>query len=214
MSMLSREKRVLWVHDVCRVWCDVSTDMTSLEHGGKGRKAKESPGSVGLADAFCALCGLTDKGELNEYTGIVKCAASGCSIYFHPMCALYLSKCDEISSKSPLGDAAAYEDGDQAGNEDKPKEYQDQRLQQLLLDDKKLCRQYSLRFAKCKIPGIRRVGKASIKSSPSAAIVLPVCFCGIHNPKRDRSLYGLYPGGQLIDGQVLRVPPRLNCDVE
>ena len=212
MSMLSREKRILWVHDVCRVWCDVSTEIPSLEHGGKGRMTKESLGTVGVADAVCALCGVSNNGGLDEYNGIIKCAASGCSIFFHPMCALYLSKCDEIGEKSCPGEAEGDEDRDQASNEYKAGENQDQMLQQLLLHDQKLCRQYSLRFAKCKIPGIRRVGKASIQSSPSSAIVLPVCFCGIHNPKRDRSLYGLYPGGQLIDGQVLRLPPRMKCD--
>ena len=39
--------------------------------------------------------------------------------------------------------------------------------------------------------------------------VLPVCFCGIHNPNRDRSLYGLYPGGaKIIDEDVIRIPPK------
>jgi PHD-zinc-finger like domain len=208
MSMLTRERRTLWVHDVCRVWCDKSTEIPSLEDGANERMANEAPGSVVLADVFCALCGASSQGESDKYNGIVRCAASGCSIYFHPMCALYLSKCDEIGSKGLPCRAETESRDEEANTKERSKEYKDQRLEQLLEDDKFLCRQYSLRFAKCKIPGIRRIGRAYIQPPPPAAVVLPVCFCGIHNPKRDRSLNGLYPGGQLVDGQVMRVPPR------
>jgi hypothetical protein len=208
MSMLSRDGRTLWVHDVCRVWCDKSHELPSLEDGGKGRNAKESPDPVALADVMCTLCGASTQGDAGKYNGIIRCAASGCSIYFHPMCALYLSKCDEIVNKSPPGGAETESKDEEANNKDTPKEKRDRQLEQMLKDDKLLCRQYSLRFAKCKIPGVRRIGRACIKSSPPAAVVLPVCFCGIHNPKRDRSLYGLYPGGKVIDGQAMRVPPR------
>jgi PHD-zinc-finger like domain len=208
MSIISREKRTLWVHDICRVWCDISTEIPSLEDDGKGRKAKKSLAPVVLADVICALCGASNQGDSDKNDGIVRCAASGCSIYFHPMCALFLSKCDEIGNKSPPCGAESECNYEDANSKDAPKEKRDRRLEQLLEDDKLLCRQYSLRFAKCKIPGIRRIGRACTKTSPPTAVVLPVCFCGIHNPKRDRSLYGLYPGGKLIDGQVMRVPPR------
>jgi hypothetical protein len=39
------------------------------------------------------------------------------------------------------------------------------------------------------------------------SLQIPVCFCGIHNPAREASMYGLYPGGEYIDKEVVRVPP-------
>ena len=36
---------------------------------------------------------------------------------------------------------------------------------------------------------------------------LPILFCGIYNPARERSFYGLYPGGKHIDTETLRLKP-------
>ena len=40
---------------------------------------------------------------------------------------------------------------------------------------------------------------------------VPTLFCGIHNPKRDDSFYGLYPGGEHLDGGALVIPRCLEC---
>ncbi|CAB9514651.1 expressed unknown protein [Seminavis robusta] len=211
MSMLKRERRNIWVHDVCRMWSDLATEQPKQENGSKSPKKKtETADADGDDVVICALCGQAD--DSGEHNGIVRCAASGCSIHFHPMCALFLSKCAEIgakeNSKLPNGADPGTKPAPDSDSEDKPKGVEDPVLEKLLEDDRFLCRQYSLRFAKCMIPGRRVVRPSSIQSSPSTAAVLPVCFCGIHNPKRDRSLYGLYPGGQLMDAQVMRIPPR------
>ena len=69
--------------------------------------------------------------------------------------------------------------------------------------DIELCSQYTLTFASVrgsahsfgKDPGVR------------CAISLPVIFCGIHNPAREQSFHGLYPGGKLVDlNKTLKVP--------
>ena len=66
--------------------------------------------------------------------------------------------------------------------------------------DEELCSQYTLTFTtvSCMIgafgkdKGVRRTS------------TLPILFCGIHNPARERSFYGLYPGGKHIDTETLR----------
>jgi hypothetical protein len=63
--------------------------------------------------------------------------------------------------------------------------------------DSQLCNQYTLTMMKCMIE--EEGGKES-------TTILPVVFCGFHNPIRDTSLYGCYPCGGLI-GDAMRVPP-------
>jgi hypothetical protein len=75
-------------------------------------------------------------------------------------------------------------------------------------EDVDLCSQYTLTFASIngttnsygKDPGIQR--KA----------MLPILFCGIHNPKRDDSFYGLYPGGEHLEDGALVIPRCLECE--
>jgi hypothetical protein len=69
--------------------------------------------------------------------------------------------------------------------------------------DVSLCTQYTLTFAKIQgttnsygqDPGVMRTA------------TLPVIFCGIHNPEREHSFYGLYPGGKYLGSpNILRIP--------
>ena len=197
MSSVKMGGQSVWAHDVCRVWCDQTSDIGKSSNGAK----KDARAGGDQSDLICALCGTSSRtGDSN--IGIVNCAASGCSLYFHPMCALYLSKCEDVriedleSSKGTNGKDPTRKSRSTAHS-------LDYRLEQILEEDKYICSQYSLRFAKCVIPG----GTGKAPQSPSSS-VLPVCFCGIHNPSRDRSLYGLYPGGKFIDEQVVRIPPK------
>jgi hypothetical protein len=36
--------------------------------------------------------------------------------------------------------------------------------------------------------------------------LMPVAFCGYHNPRREPTFYGCYPAGELI-GECVRIPP-------
>jgi hypothetical protein len=40
------------------------------------------------------------------------------------------------------------------------------------------------------------------------ATLMPVAFCGYHNPVREPTFYGSYPAGQYI-GESVRIPPNL-----
>lgn len=192
MSMLEERQPTVWAHDLCRTWCNQVTDQ---------RIARFS---------VCALCGAGNPGDDPvTYSGLTKCAATGCSIYFHPMCALFLSKCEEYRHEN-TDCSHAFPSVLSANNElsnattkstENHTTYPDRRLEKLRKNDDILCRQYTLSFANCTIP-------ENDTKSPNATICLPVCFCGIHNPKRDRGFYGLYPGGTYMDEHAMRVPPK------
>lgn len=193
MSTILRGRQTAWAHDVCRIWCDQGDQVHETD--------KEKNGGNGVL--MCALCGTsTVAGDDNGSNGIIKCGASGCSIHFHPMCALVLSKYENVRMEEPNTD-------EEPNGKDAIKQAQlvapspDRRLETLVEDDKYLCRQFSLRFVKVAIPG-----DSAELPQPPVSSVLPVCFCGVHNPRRDRSLYGLYPGGKYIDEQVMRIPPK------
>jgi hypothetical protein len=61
------------------------------------------------------------------------------------------------------------------------------------LDDKKLCNEYTLQLVQLK----RKVGSALFGEDDETekTTILPVAFCGLHNPKREDSYYGCLPGG-------------------
>jgi len=178
MSIIKLGNQSFWAHDVCRTWSDSFSDPSKTKNNESNK--------FGL---ICSLCGT----HAETKGGVATRLASGCSVSFHPMCALLFSKCE-----------ASKKDGEVSQNgSNQPVSGTDRKLENQLAEDKFLCCQYSLRFAKCSIPG-----EKPSASRPSCSSVLPVCFCGIHNPQRDRSLYGLYPGGKFIDEQVIRVPPK------
>ena len=60
-----------WVHEVCRIWSGAATE---------NKPKKRSPLST-----VCALCGIGGD-------GLTRCAARGCCVAFHPMCAVIASR--------------------------------------------------------------------------------------------------------------------------
>lgn len=182
MSRISVEGEPYWVHEVCRIWTrsdGVSESITQNQ--------------------FCALCGANGgsndelrvgKDEQDEkmtkrrYSPhcLVKCAAAGCHIFVHPMCALVSSLTSQSVSESNQGHTKAI---------------QPNSIREAKKKDIELCSQHTLTFASVsgKISGMR------------CTLPVPVFFCGIHNPAREQSFYGLYPGGKVVDkNKILRIP--------
>eukprot|EP01083_Nonionella_stella_P208436 756411_1 len=110
MSRVNNESS-LWTHEVCRVWCSTREEIT----GESSSQPKDPPdiipgtSSIHDPDPVCCLCGMGhvhNKGHENQaiveissveegvsrIPGLIKCAASGCAITFHPMCAMLASK--------------------------------------------------------------------------------------------------------------------------
>jgi len=69
------------------------------------------------------------------------------------------------------------------------------RIEKAKKRDTELCSQYTLTFASVR-------GKNS-----GVKTTVPIFFCGIHNPAREKSFYGFYPGGKMMDiNGTLKVP--------
>ncbi len=164
-----------WIHEVCRIWSrrdvfDISTksDCSSIF----SRHSNGSP----LVNV-CALCGT---GGMSD-GGLTRCAASGCLVAFHPMCALLASKLNASNvgtndnttkTKSVRKTRRTENIESEMKSDDKEK----------IAAEQKLSLEYTLRLVK-----LTRAGEAST--------VIPVAFCGIHNPSRDGSFYGCLPCG-------------------
>jgi hypothetical protein len=183
MSRVSRHGAVVWVHEVCRLWT------TGLA------VSSSSNGKIDLVKGPCAACGKVGGISLNSPSkkgkhcrimpGIVTCAAVGCHVAVHPMCALVSSLASTSRSES--------------NNEDGDKELD---VNSLKKRDAELCKSFTLTFvtvqgsthARGKYPGVTRTQ------------TLPIIFCGIHNPKREHSFYGLPPGGKHLNQNTIRIP--------
>lgn len=169
-----------WNHEVCRVWCGADfPDKKELEGHDQYPKVLSN---------VCALCG-TGGMRRGEVAGLTKCAARGCFVAFHPMCALLASKAstsanDEQQAVKTRKTRLSFE---QVVEE---KKLEDDRN---FLDDKKLCNEYTLQLVQLK----RKEGSALFgeEDESEKTTILPVAFCGLHNPKREDSFYGCLPGG-------------------
>ena len=182
MSQIISDGEQIWIHETCRIWTGgerTSTHCTKTQ--------------------VCALCGTNntlstasrfrrdphpDQSLRKSGTSrcLVKCAAAGCHISVHPMCALVSS----LSSQSIM-ESHQKEHGIPTENS----------LEKAKERDTELCTQYTLTFASVRgsVSGVR------------CPISLPIIFCGMHHPARERSFYGLYPGGKFMDIEnTLKVP--------
>lgn len=189
MSRFSRCGTMVWVHEVCRIWTSGETI------------SSKSNRQLDVAKGQCAACGEDGGKPLNSPSKrgkpsrllqnmasgcLVTCAAVGCQVAVHPMCALV----------SSLACKSTKEWIDQCGS----KERDD--VDKVTERDAQLCRQFTLTCVTIqgttdafgKDPGVNRTQ------------TLPIIFCGIHNPKRERSFYGLPPGGNHLNEDTFRIP--------
>lgn len=185
MSRISVEGEKFWVHEICRIW---TSDQTN---------------SSNFRNQSCVLCGVNSappersslgKDESMQRTSkkifssrcVVKCAAPGCHISVHPMCALASSLTSSINEASHEMSESIMDN-----------------IQKSKKNDVQLCSQYTLTFSSTR--GLTN----SLERDPGARCTasLPIIFCGIHNPAREQSFHGLYPGGKVIDKeQTLKLP--------
>lgn len=176
-----------WVHEICRIW------------SGDQRHSSNS------RNQSCVLCGVKSSSPIGSRLGkdesmqhpslksslsrcVIKCAAPGCHISVHPMCALVSS----LASKSTIEE-----------RDEKSEIATLDNIQKAKKRDVELCSQYTLTFAS--VCGLAH----SFGKDPGAkfSAPLPIIFCGIHNPAREQSFHGLYPGGESMDiDQTLKVP--------
>ena len=180
-----------WVHEVCRIWSGrvVSDDSKKKECSSLFSRLSNLSPLVNV----CALCGtgrMNDNKQMSCNDGLTRCAARGCLIAFHPTCALLASKF--IASKVGMSDettkaksvrARKTRRTDHIGGEVKSDD------KEKIAADQKLSFEYTLQLMQ--LIRAEEVGKVD-------NTVIPVAFCGIHNPLRDDSWYGCLPCGDVI----------------
>lgn len=168
MSMLE-PKSQQWAHEVCRIWSNADTpENKELESRPSHRNSK-------VAANACALCGGTGikKGKSN-CMGLTKCAAPGCYVAFHPMCALVASKMGTIDDQCSASNRKTRLSIEQEEKKSEDEDDED------VAADKKLCNEYTLQLVKL----------------THLEETIPVAFCGLHNPGREIAFYGKLPGGE------------------
>jgi hypothetical protein len=181
MSLVEANGVSLWIHEVCRIWTDFGSSPVKDPRSAEGRRSEK-----------CALCGVDGankktRSDTQTPTSncLVKCAAARCRVYFHPMCALLVSKLTGKHFRSTTTSP--------------PEARIESSLHPQILKDLDLASRYTLTAIDCEA--------AKKDTGEIQSLQIPVCFCGIHNPAREASMYGLYPGGEYIDKEVVRVPP-------
>ena len=158
-----------WAHEVCRVWSGAATGVNLK----KVDAPKRSPLST-----VCALCGTGG-------AGLTRCAARGCFVAFHPMCAVIASKSfHQANKKRPRSSRLVH------GSRQNPSELV------LIEEDIKLCNEYTLQLVQ-----LSRSEAAADETNAEdmTCNVVPIAFCGLHNPRRNASYFGCLPGGNIKD---------------
>ena len=196
----------VWTHEVCRVWCQPTTSAPSVAvpSGNSTTDHLRSNSAV-----VCVLCGTgncsgADVGIDSLPTGLVKCAAKGCCATFHPMCALLATKMlprpatthrssEDSTPNSPKGARKSRKKNpsDTAGAAGKKGGDETFDLEERRVQDIHLCKQYTLTLAEVS-------HEDGSGSSSTSSTIVPVAFCGLHNPKRETELVGCLPGGGVI----------------
>lgn len=169
-----------WAHEVCRVWSGlvISEDSKINE---SSPLFQQFPNGSPLSNV-CALCGtggVKSNKTMQFSAGLTRCAASGCFVAFHPMCALLATKVgmdDKAKSVRTRKTRHTEQESDVNHNIDA---------------DKKHCKEYTLQLVQ-----LTRTERAvSSTSEEKKTAIIPVAFCGIHNPRRDDAFFGRLPGG-------------------
>ena len=150
-----------WVHDICRLYCRPFND----------HPVKNGPNLQSIN--VCSICG-TKGDKNNEFaSGLAICAAKGCYIKFHPMCAVLSTKVLALGTLSKKGSRNIVDEK---------------------IADEIHCKEYT--FALAAVSD----NEEQIASKPSGEgpSIVPIAFCGLHNPARGEEYYGCLPGGKMI----------------
>ena len=176
MSLLEPSKSQQWVHEVCRIWSNADTpENKELETRPSHRNPK-------VSSTTCALCGGSGiKKAKSNCMGLTKCAAQGCYVAFHPMCALIASKITTSERESSVTPSGKHQ---LSLEQDEKKSEEECGVNADVVADNRLCNQYTLQLVQL----------------PQTKEVIPVAFCGLHNGKRSSSFFGYLPGRDAIEG--------------
>lgn len=186
---------------------------------------KEMHDEDAVADSSFKTAENTSINNLSRFkgSGLVKCAASGCSIRFHPFCAMMASKCRkaELLHQSIIN-SQGYRSGGSLSSEnlsslrslrnsDVAVDEVTKHLKEIANEDKELAREFTLQLLKVS----RNEGSfGSCFEGTKKTSIVPVAFCGLHNPKRERTLFGCPPMSSNALSSTMHIPnfPEMKFD--
>ena len=184
-----------WAHEVCRIWSDfnICGESNMDEYSSLSRPPRRSPTSRSV----CALCGTGgSKGNnsMRVNAGLTRCAAFGCSVVFHPMCALLSRLSPEMCMDVQGSEYKPARTRRTRHTKQQRKEEKGSIIDENIEADKKICKEYTLQMVQL-TRAEQGVGSANKEENTT---IIPVAFCGIHNHRRKDSFYGRLPGGAVI----------------
>lgn len=203
-----------WAHEICRIWCTrQKEDLDPKPHPEREGELNTSDklSYMHSLASMCAICGIGDLQSKDSYKdvnsylsssitdvstvkpqlgvnnfvpGLTRCAARGCSVTFHALCAI-------LTTKLRLGHLDTFQ-ADSSINVGNNEDILEKAEVNIKYEDFELCQQYTLDIVQL----TRIEGICGNLSGVENKYFVPIAFCGIHNPKRHKSFYGCPPAGE------------------
>lgn len=248
MSRLHGDIGNKWIHEICRIWCTTpinraipfspspSTHLPQSPFQSDSGLLKEPENKLedtqrSQVTQICCICGMDDNSlnksnRIQQNKGLIKCAAIGCHVMFHPMCAVLVTKLSKESSSSIMvgGDSADISKSPSSSNVTKSIH---QRAKEAIQQDIEHCQEYTLELLEVKYSKRRSnnsnnqgtdtlfmVRGGSINNGMSnhekdeketEQRIIPIGLCGLHNPKRNKTFYGCTPGAMTMS-EFIKIP--------
>jgi hypothetical protein len=229
MSALNDGNDTKWTHEICRIWCKKSNSTNIILQQTSPSQPMSTPQKKSMEasdldfDAIkknpvtqlCCLCGMGEERVLTsqDYSGLIKCAATGCHVMFHPMCAVLATKLSDVTTSAKLDISAPSNDPMEATlRHDHEMELDIALCQEYTLDVFEIEHEYDKTQDESKISSssndtlfVVRDNEGNAYRKQVQSSIVPIGFCGIHNPRRQKSLYGCTPAADTLKS-FIRIP--------
>ena len=194
-SLIHRNDKCIWLNTISSIWSNLDSINPAWMRPIDDKNNDCDSARWYNDESICHLC---TTGTMGPVT-VSSCAAEGCSVRFHPICAIVASASNEVQYKHGAGDRSRHKSVNHHHYEK---------------DDSYLCTQYTQSLLESSFTMGQAFAVATTKTPSrtschkTAVVPLPIMFCPYHNPKRCREFYGLYPQACYLDHGTIRIPPQ------